>query len=68
MMRLEKSLRGIGLLAVALIGLAAPASPARAQAAAANQNLVNQLAAPEAAANSEPEPDPRDWQRPHLAL
>ncbi len=49
MMRLQKSLRDIGLLAVALIGLAAPASPARAQAAAANQNLVNQLAALEAA-------------------
>ena len=49
MMRLEKSLRDIGLLAVALIELAAPASPARAQASAANQNLVNQLAALEAA-------------------
>jgi outer membrane protein OmpA-like peptidoglycan-associated protein len=49
MMRLEKSLRDIGLLAVALIELAAPASPACAQAAAANQSLVNQLAALEAA-------------------
>ncbi|THD70818.1 MAG: OmpA family protein [Bradyrhizobium sp.] len=49
MMRPGRSLRDIGLLAVALIELAAPAAPARAQPAAANENLVNQLAALEAA-------------------
>ncbi|MDB5604432.1 MAG: hypothetical protein JWP25_1332 [Bradyrhizobium sp.] len=51
-MRLAKrSLRDIGLLTGALIVLAQPAPPARAQAAAAPDNIIEQLAALEAPAD-----------------
>jgi OOP family OmpA-OmpF porin len=45
----KKCLRGIGLLAGLLIVVAAPASPARAQAVATPESLVNQLAGLETA-------------------